>query len=291
MLKPFRVVDPTTVSEATQELARLGDEAKVYAGGAELLLLLRYGLIEVQTLLNIKPITALNGVVWDGGVMRIGATVTHHLLETDPGVREHLPMLAYAESHVGNIRVRCQGTLGGNLCFADPHADPGTALSVYETTVKVAGKGMEREIPLEEFLLGMYDTALEPEEILTQVEVKPLLPGWGWSYLRVERFYRPTLNVAAAARVENGRLAEVRLAVGCVGPKAQRLSELEGKIVGSGSDDARRLIAEAGPYLTEQLQPVDDLLGSADYKIYITGVLIRRALSQLVQGKGESRDG
>ncbi len=134
MLRPFRVLNPTNVREAATELGRLGEQARVYAGGSELILLLRHRLLQADTLVNIKRIPDMNEISRNGQAMHIGATVTHHQLEKDPQVRETLPMFAYAESRIGNIRVRNQGTLGGNLCFADPYADPGTAFFVYETT-------------------------------------------------------------------------------------------------------------------------------------------------------------
>jgi carbon-monoxide dehydrogenase medium subunit len=137
----------------------------------------------------------------------------------------------------------------------------------------------------------MYETALQPDELLTQVKVPPLPPGWGHGYLRIEQFYRPTVNVAAAAKLNDGSIDSVRLAVGCVGPKAQRLPELEAKLSGSTLAEAERLTAEAKPYLTEQLQPVDDLLGSADYKIHVTSVLLKNALSQSVRSGGEKGHG
>ena len=289
MLKPFRVREPGTVEEAASELN--GDLTRVYAGGAELILLLRHGLIEADTLINIKGISRLKEISWDGKNLLIGATVTHRRLETDPLVHRHLPTLAYAESHVGNIRVRCQGTLGGNLCFADPHADPATALLVHETMVGITGKNGSRELPLNEFLVGMYETALQPDEILTEVKAHPLPSGWGHAYLRIEQFYRPTVNVAAATNLKDGKIDSVRLAVGCVGPKAQRLPELESKILGSTITEAEQVCAEAKSYLSEQLEPVDDLLGSADYKIHVTSVLLKSALNQSVHGGGEKGNG
>lgn len=284
MLNPFRLLDPTTVQEAARELGQLGDQAKVYAGGAELLLLMRHGLIQAGHLINIKRITQLDQISWDGRTLHIGATVTHHQLETHPLVCQHLPMFAYAESQVANIRVRNQGTLGGNLCFSDPHSDPGTALLVYEAVVTVAGQREERQMPLNDFLVGMYTTALEPDELLVGVEAAALPPGWGSAYLRVHRLQRPTLGVAAAGRLQDGRLESVRLAVGCVGPRAQRLTELEAKLLGMTLEEGGRLIGEEKPYLKEILQPVDDILGSADYKLYMTSVLLGRALRQAANG-------
>lgn len=280
MLSPFRLVTPGSLAEAASELDRLGDRARVYAGGAELILLLRHGLLDVDYLVDIKRIPGLADVRWDGGVVRIGATATHRRIERDPVVRAHLPTLVAAESHVGNVRIRSQGTLGGNLCFADPHADPGTALLVYGASVVLEGSNGRRQMPLEEFLVGTYETALQPAELLAEVVAPPLPTGWGSAFLRVERFYRPTLNVAVAASMADGRIADARLAVGCVGPRALRLSELEGQVRGLPLEAALRRVAEAGPYLEAQLDPVDDLLGSREYKLHITKVLLGRALQQ-----------
>ena len=284
MLRPFRVLEPSTAGEAAAELGRLGERAKVYAGGAELLLLLRHKLVQAGYLVNIKRIGALDKITWDGGILRIGATVTHHRLEKEPLVQKYLPMFAHAESQVANLRVRNQGTLGGNLCFNDPHSDPGPALLVYEASVKLAGASEERLTTLDDFFVDMYATTLRPDEVLTEVQVPPLPAGFSGAYARVHRFQRPTVAVAAAVKIENGRLDNVRLAVGCVGPKPQRLQELEAKIRGISLKDAQRVISQSGPYFMKLLRPVDDLLGSADYKLYMTRTLLARALEEAPNG-------
>lgn len=290
MLNPFRVEHPTTVAEAVGALARLGEAARVYAGGAELLLLLRRGLIRADALIDIKRIRGLDDIAWDGGALRIGATVTHHRLETDAQVRRRLPMFADAESQVANIRVRNQGTLGGNLCFNDPHSDPGTALLIYDTTVTIRGPGGERKVPLGDFLVGMYATALSPEELLAGVEVSPLPSGWGSAYMRVHRAQRPTLGVAAAAKFSDGRLDGVRLAVGCVGPRPERLAELEEKLRGATPADAERVIDDSKRYLAALLRPVEDLLGSAEYKLHVAAALLGKALRKAALGNGGRDD-
>ena len=287
MLQPFRVLTPANIEQASAELVRLGERAMIYAGGAELILLLRYGMVHAEYLINIKCINGLDEIRWDGQTVQIGATVTHRRLETDPLIRERLPLLADAESQIANIRVRNQGTLGGNLCFNDPHSDPGTALLLHEAEVILASKDGLRQIPLSDFLSGMYSTALEPGELLQKVFVAPLPVGWGAAYLRVHRYQRPTLNVAVATKLQNGTVEDARLAVGCVGPKPQRLSELEAKICGEKLDGAKRICADSKRYLKDKLEPVDDLLGSADYKIYMTAVLLSRALSQASRSNGK----
>ncbi len=290
MLTPFHLLHPTSVPEATGELQRLGDRVKVYAGGAELLLLLRHKLLATEHLLNIKNIAELNGIVREGPLVRIGATVTHQRLESDTLVRQCLPMLAYAESQVANIRVRNQGTLGGNLCFNDPHSDPGTTLLVYEATAVLAGPSGSRRVPLDDFLVGMYQTALESDELLVEIQVPLLPPGFGSVYLRLHRFQRPTLGVAVAAMMQNERIAGVRLAVGCIGPKAERLRELEAQLIGASLIEAGRVVREAKQRLADLFRPVDDLLGSADYKLYLTQTLLQRGLQQAVHVDGD-RDG
>ena len=286
MLPSLQLIQPTTVAEASQALGDFGERAKVYAGGAELLLLLRQKLLEVEVLIDIKKIGELHRLSADEKGMRIGACMTHQALANDPVVRRHAPSFAGAESQVANARVRNQGTLGGNLCFSDPHSDPGTVLLVHNASVKVANYTGERQIPLDQFFHDMYATALRPNEILSQVEIPPLPYGMKSVYLRLHRYQRPTLGVAAAVTMTDGAIAECRLAVGCAGPKPLRLTELETKTRGTTASEARKLFAEQKNYLRELLRPVDDLLGSADYKLYMTSVLLGDALEQAARGNG-----
>lgn len=289
MLSPFRLLSPTTVPEAAAELDRLGEAARIYAGGAELLLLMRHGLLEPDYLVNIKGVPSLHATSWDGEVLRLGAAVTHRELERAQLVSDHAPTLAQAERHIGNIRVRTQGTLGGNLCFADPHADPGTALLVHDASVTLEGPRGSRDLPLDEFFVSTYETALDPSELLTEVQVPPLPARWGWAFERIERFYRPTVNAAAAIAAEYGHIAGARLAVGCVGPRAMRLPELEARLRGLSYADARAQIADSGSYLDERLEPVSDLLGASDYKIHVTKVLLARAIEGALARTGDGR--
>ena len=290
MIPPVKILNAASVSEAVGELQRLGDDAKIYGGGTELLILLRHNLVQSRQLINIKPIAELSLIQRSDGKVSIGASVTHRRLETDPVIRETLPLLANAESQVANIRVRSQGTLGGNLCFNDPHSDPATVLLVHDAKVRIAGANGSRELPLESFLLGMYSTALEAGELLLSVDVPRLPEQFGSSYLRIHRLQRPTLGVAAAVCLRNAVFDEVRLAVGCVGPKAVRLSDLEKKLHGAKPADVHGLIQASTGYLKQLLEPIDDLLGSAAYKFYITGVLLERSLQEAVQNAAQRQD-
>jgi aerobic carbon-monoxide dehydrogenase medium subunit len=286
MLRSLQLVQPTTVAEASQALLDYGEKAKIYAGGAELLLLLRNGLLQSEVLVDVKKIETLHRISLGDGMLHVGACVTHHALANNAVVREHAPSLAYAESQVANVRVRNQGTLGGNLAFNDPHSDPGTVLLVHDASVTVGNEKGERHIALDDFFVDMYATALEQGDLLMEVEIPPLPAGMKSAYLRLHRYQRPTLGVAVGARMSNGVFEEVRLAVGCVGPKAQRLAELETKIKATKLTDAKRILAEETNYLRALLRPVDDLLGSAEYKLYMTRVMLGDALEEAVQGNG-----
>jgi carbon-monoxide dehydrogenase medium subunit len=280
MLQSLQLVQPTTVAEASGALADFGEKAKIYAGGAELLLLCRNGLLDAEILVDVKKIERLHRIEIDNGTLKIGACVTHHALEKNELARAQAPALAYAESQVANVRVRNQGTLGGNLAFNDPHSDPGTVLLIHDASVIIGNSSGERPIALGNFLVDMYATALESGDLLLGIDVPQLPPGMKSGYWRLHRYQRPTLGVAAGVSMTNGILDEARLAVGCVGPKAERLTKLETKLKGTKLSDAKRILADEKEYLRELLRPVDDLLGSAEYKLYMAGVMLGSALEE-----------
>jgi len=279
-LNAFKLIEPATVHEAAAELGRLGEQARAYAGGVSLLPLMRQGLVQTDYLVDLKHLPGVDDVEWDGLRLRIGAAVTHRRLETDPNVREYLPLLAEAERHVGNVRVRAQGTIGGNLCMADPHADPATPLLIHEATVSLASVSGPREVALDDFLRGDFETALDPGEVLLAVQAEPLPEGWRSAFQRLEHSYYPTANAAAAVHVQDGRIGAVRLAAGCIGPRPRRLRELEAHLEGLSPTDAAKLILEGHAHFFESLEPVSDLLGSAEYKLHVTRTLLARALEQ-----------
>jgi carbon-monoxide dehydrogenase medium subunit len=288
MLPRLQLLQPTSIAEASQALGEFGEKAKIYAGGAELLLLLRQRLLEAEILIDIKKIAGLHEIRVEQGGIQVGACVTHHALANHSSILRHAPAFAYAESQVANARVRNQGTLGGNLCFNDPHSDPGAVLLVHNASAKLANYKGERQLPLQEFFQEMYATALRPNEILSVVEIPPLPDGMTSAYLRLHRYQRPTLGVAAGITITDGAVAACRLAVGCAGPKPLRLPQLETKLTGEKASDAKRIVTEEKNHLRDLLRPVDDLLGSAEYKLYMTCVMLGDAVMRAAGGNGSS---
>lgn len=285
MLQSLQLVQPTSVSEASAALTDFGEKAKVYAGGAELLLLLRNNLLETEVLVDVKKIPRLPEIRIANGTLHVGACVTHQTLEKSSLVREHAPTLAVAESQVANVRVRNQGTLGGNLAFSDPHSDPGTVLLIHDASATIGnGKG-EKRIPLQDFFVDMYATAMESDDLLIDIEIPRLPSGMKSVYRRLHRYQRPTLGVAVAAQVIDGRISASRLAVGCIGPKPERLTELEHKLNGVRPDEIKRIVSEGKTYLRDLVRPVDDLLGSAEYKLYMACTMLGDALESVTRNE------
>ena len=283
-LPPFALHRPTSVEEATALLVEHGDGAAAYCGGTELLLLMKLGFAAFDHLVDLKGIAELRGVTASNCGLRIGATTTHRDLERAPLVRERLPALAAMERDVANVRVRTVGTLGGNLCFSDPHSDPATFLLAIDADVETRqGADGGRRAPVRDFLLGPYQVALETGELLAAVHLPLPHPEAVIVHDKFAFHERPTATVTCLARVEGGVIAEARVAVGSVGPSPVRASEAEAILVGAEARD-EAAIARAAERAAEAARPVDDSMGSADYKAQLVRVLIRRGLARALGG-------
>ena len=278
MLRPFALHRPATVAEASEILAREGPDAALYAGGTELLLILKEGLLRVKSLVDIKRLPGLADIRADNGYLVIGATATHRAVENAPAVRARCPLVAGVARHVANIRVRNVGTVGGNLAFADPHSDLATAFLLFDARVRLAGSRGERELPLGEFVLGSYETVRREDEILASVRLSPWPAGTAGAYVKYGMHERPTLGVGVALTVEGTTVTAARLAVGCVGPRPQRLADAEARLAGSSLADVERRAEEVGAQAAAAVDGVSDLHGSAEYKRDMTRVFVRRAL-------------
>jgi carbon-monoxide dehydrogenase medium subunit len=217
--------------------------------------------------------------VSDEGALRIGATATHRQIGRSPLVRTGWPTLAYIEQQVANIRVRTVGTLGGNLCFADPHSDPATWLLVADATVELARGAARRTMPVAEFLRGPWETALDPGELLVAVSVPPLPGRVGMAHMRFATHERPTATVSCMVRVADGAIVEARVAVGSVGPRHVRVPAAEELLVGvRAADPDTATLDAAGSLAASAADPDTDSNGSAEYKADLVRVLVGRGV-------------
>jgi carbon-monoxide dehydrogenase medium subunit len=175
-LPPFALHRPRSLDEVEDLLEQHGDDAVVYCGGTELLLVMKLGLAAYPNLIDLKGIPELRVLEERDGRLCVGAAVTHRELESSPLVHGLVPALAEMERRVANVRVRSVGTLGGNLCFSDPHSDPATFLLASGAELVCRRGAAERTIPIGEFVRGPYETALGPHELLTEIRI-PVLPA------------------------------------------------------------------------------------------------------------------
>ena len=281
MLRPFELCEPASVAEASELLRRHGEAARIYAGGTELILAMKEGLIHYDYLVNVKTVPGLAGIrLGPDGSLRIGAVTPHRVLERDPIVSERFPAIARMEADVANVRVREVGTLGGNLCFAEPHADPGALLQVFDATVRVERKGGARTIPLEQLFAGPFETCLDGDELMTEVVVPPLPPRSAAAYLKFGFLERPSVGVGVAVTLTDSHIADARIAVGSVGPVPRRMRDAEAILRNRTVSDSVAALAEAGRIAARASGAVTDLHGSAEYKEHLIGVLLRRAVQQ-----------
>jgi carbon-monoxide dehydrogenase medium subunit len=281
-LPRFELHAPASVEEASDLLARYGDDAAVYAGGTELLLLMKLGFASFGHLVDVKEVEELCGIEAADGGVSVGAAVTHRELERSPLVRERWPAFAELERGVANVRVREAGTLGGNLCFADPHSDPATFLLAAEATL-VARRGgeQERRIPACAFLHGPYQTALDPGELLLRVLLPAPPPGSVTVHRKLAFLERPAVTVTCLLRTEERLLAEARVAVGAVGPVPVRAGAAEELLLGLRADaPSAEALEAAGAAAAEASGAVDDANGSAEYKRNLVRVLVKRTVAE-----------
>ena len=283
-MRPFAYHRPTTVPEAVDLLAELGEDAEFLAGGTSLMNMARLGLAEPEHVIALAGVPELHGLSGGDDGLTFGAMATIRDVETSPLVHRLAPGLAETAGHVATVRIRNQATLGGNLVHADPNQDLPPMLMVHEAVVRVRGPEGSREVPVTDLFAGFFETVLDEGEIVEAVHVPPVPGGLRTGYLkflpRTKDDY-PTVSVAAGVAVQDGRVADVRLAVAGGGATPIRCRAAEAVLTGAVPDIAA--LAAAADALAGELDPISDGRGSARYKTQMARVSARRLLDRLVQ--------
>jgi aerobic carbon-monoxide dehydrogenase medium subunit len=281
-MRRFELAEPQTLEEACALLSDDGD-ARALAGGTALLTLIKHGIFIPKTLVNLKKIGGMSGIDYDRQRgLRIGALTTIYDVESSPVVGQHYPWLAEACHVVANIRIRNMATIGGNLAHGDYQSDPPTMLVALEASVELMRRTGTRQMKLSEFLLGSYETALQPGELLSALVVPPP-DSWRGTYIKFttgSSEERPCAGIAALVRMEQGVCRDLRLVVGAVSPRPVRMHHAEEFARGKEITEAvlQTISAEA----SRVVEPIDDLRGTASYKRHLVGVLVRRALAAVI---------
>jgi carbon-monoxide dehydrogenase medium subunit len=283
-IRSFDLLQPRSLGEASELLVIHGDEARAIAGGTTLVILMKQRAVHYPCLVDLQSIPGLDQISQEREGIRIGGLVTHRAVELSPLVRNSVAVVADAFGKIGNVRVRQTASVGGNLAHADYRLDPPPALLVLGSAVTVFGPRGSRKIPLKDFFRAMYETALEPGEILVDVTI-PFMPEQSNAvYLKYSALSAndwPCLGVAALLAKENGRCKELRLALGGVAATpvlVQGLDFVQGQHLG------KSLVEEVLRTVDSQISPFSDLRGSEWYKRQMARVFVKKAIDQLQQG-------
>ena len=269
---PFEYARASSVDEAISLLTEHGDEAKLLAGGHSLLPLMKLRLAQPTVLVDIGRVRDLSSIDEAGGTVRIGALTRHHDVATSEVVREQVPLLAEVAGQIGDPQVRHRGTIGGSIAHGDPASDLPAVLLALRGTLVVRGPGGEREIAADDFFTGFLETALAPDEVLTEIRV-PAVPGVGWAF---EKFTRRAMDwaiVGVAAVLTNGS----------VGPGIGLVNMGSVPVRAAGAEDALRSGSAAGDAASradEGTEPPGDLNASPEFRRHLAQVLVRRAVER-----------
>jgi carbon-monoxide dehydrogenase medium subunit len=282
-VREFEYVVPGSVAEAVDVLRRFGGDAKVIAGGQSLVPLLNYRLAAPRAIVDINGLP-LDGVRVDGGRLRLGALTRHATLEESDVIRTACPLLREAAGLIGNVRVRTLGTLGGSLAHADPAAELPMVMLALDARFTAVGPAGARVIPVAEFFTGYLTTALRSDEVLTEIDV-PATPISGHAIEEHSRRAGDFALVAVAALVwlaRDGRIADVRLAFGGVGPAPVRARAAEDGL--RGQPPSAEALERAATMAAGAIEPAGDAFASAAYRKLLARVLARRALTRAAAG-------
>ena len=273
----FEYERATSVEGAIEALGRLGSEARIIAGGHSLIPMMKLRLASPEHLIDINDIEELAYIREDRFGIRIGALTRHVDLLKSELLAQRLPIFRDAEEVIADPVVRNRGTIGGSLCQADAAEDLSAVCSALKARVVIRGPEGERVVPMDEFYLGPFTTAVGEGEILTEIRL-PLRSGAGSAHEKVERRAGDWAIAAASAAlwIDGGAMAEVGVALSAVGPTTIQVSRAEELLRGKPPSD--ELFEQAGQIASEDCTPVADGRGPVDYKRHLAGVLAKRAL-------------
>jgi len=285
-MKDFEYFQAKTVKEACSLISKFKNDGKILAGGQSLITLLRQKLISPSYLIDIRGISNLNYIKFDAKKgLRIGALTTHRSIEKSPVIQERYNVLSEMEKSVASVQTRNWGTIGGNLCSADPIGDPAPLLIALNAKIKIINSRRERTIPLENFFKDYFTTDLKSDEILKEIQVPSLPPHTGVVYMKFSTIEAGIKIVSTSVSItidpNNMVCKNARIVMSAVAPVPFNAKKAGQLLIGNKIDDQR--IKEAAKLASEETNPTSDVHGSAEYRKEIARVLVERATKQAVE--------
>ncbi len=278
---PFAYAKARSLEHAFELLEQGNGEARVLAGGQSLIASLNLRLSNPELLVDINGVPDLDGIALEGVCVAFGALVRQSAAERSPIVAEHAPLIASALSHVAHPAIRNRGTIGGSIALADPAAELPACLVALGGEIEIAGSKGRRRVLAEEFFKGLYETDLEPGELIVAIRVPAATTAsrYGFAELARRKGDYALAGLCAAARASRDGLADVRLVFFGVGLKPVRARKAEARIEGGPLDEAR--VTNAIAALAEDLDPPEDVQASKAARRHLAGVLLQRVVKQL----------
>ena len=281
-MRPFEYLEPETLDEALALVAERDDDTVVMAGGTALVILMKQDLIRPARVIGLRRLAPLRAVA-AAGTLQLGALATHDSLARSAAVRAHCSALAATFAAVATPRIRAQATLGGNIAHADPAQDPPVTLLALDAEAVVMSAKRARRVPLADLFVVVFETSLEPDELLLRIDVPPLPPAGRVVYRKflpnAQDDYATVSVAVVVATDHSGACTHARIALGAAGPVPIRAREAERALVGRRLDDAA--IREAATLAANATDPFDDLRGSAQYKRAMAAVWTERSLREV----------
>jgi len=283
---PFEYQAPGSLEAALDLLARHGGDAKLLAGGQSLIPVMNFRLAEPSLLIDVNKLAELDFIRGDeGGGLRIGALTRQRRLERDPLVAELAPLLHETVPWVAHPQIRNRGTIGGSLAHADPAAELPAVAVALGARLRLQRAGGERWVDAQDFFAGLFTTALEPDEILTEIALPPLPSRTGWAFLEVARRHGDYAQIGVAALValdESGRCREARLVYLSAGDRPMEAREAARLLAGQEISPAA-ITAAAEKASRDEIDPAGDVHASAEFKRHLARVLTGRVLRKAVE--------
>ncbi|HVO95575.1 MAG TPA: xanthine dehydrogenase family protein subunit M [Terriglobales bacterium] len=276
----FEYYAPRSLDDAVQFLAAHRDDVKILSGGQSLLPLMKMRLSKPGFIVDIGRVPGLDGIAEEGNSLIIGALVTHSQIEYSDLLQKKCPLLPQTATTIADVQVRNRGTLGGSIAHADPAGDWPAAVLALEAEVKISGPNGERWVKCEDFFLGLLMSVLEPDEILTAIKV-PVAGNDKTAYLKAAPRSSGFAVVGVAARLSvdaNGTCGRAAIGITGVADKAYRADRVEQLLIGKTIDNS--VIQHAAAEATHNVEAIEDINGSAEYRKHLTEVYVARALQQ-----------
>ena len=282
----FEYHRPSTVDEALDLLASLGDDAKVLAGGQSLIPMMKLRFAAPSHLIDINRIEGLDAIEEVDDELHIGALVRHNDLVCSELINSKYPMIADAAPQIADPLVRNLGTIGGSLTHCDPSGDLGAVMLAANARVVLKSKDGEREVPVTEFLADTFQSSIEPNELLTKIRITSPTGQYGGTYLKLERKVGDYATVAVATRLmmSNGSIGTAGIALTSVGLTNIKATAAEEALVGQAP--SQELFSEAARLAVAASNPVSDVRGSEKYKRHMVEVYVRRGLTTAAEMAG-----